>query len=256
MKTNWIIKNLLLAALFVVVVMVGAAVGLRLLTRHGQTVTAPDFTGLGVEEARELASQEQVAVTVVDSVFVNRLPGGVVYRQAPKAGATVKRGRNIFLTINSVVPRKVVMPNLYGYSVTEACAELRNRGLTTGRLQYVRDIATNNVLGQSCYGREVKAGDLVVAGSPIDLKVGMNGDNNQTLVPNLVGMRMVMAQDALLDRYLNVGRVRYDSAIRSYADSVSALVYKQSDPAGTSRTLGSRVDLYLTLDPDKLPKQP
>lgn len=252
MKSNWIIKNLLLAALFIVVVLVGTAVGLRLITRHGQTVTAPDFTGLGVQEARKLASQEQVEVTVVDSVFVNRLPGGVVYRQMPKAGATVKRGRNIFLTINSVVPRKVVMPNLFGYSVTEARSELRNRGLNLGRLTYVKDIATNNVLGQSSEGLEVKAGDMVVSGSVIDLTVGVGSQDSQTTIPKITGMKYVNAIDALQERFLNVGKVTFDADIKTYADSMNAVVYKQ-ESAGAERNLGANVNFFLTLDQTKLP---
>ena len=58
-------------------------------------------------------------------------------------------GRSIFLTINSIVPRKVVMPNLVGYSLNEARSELNNRGLTLGKLNYTQDIATNNVLRQT-----------------------------------------------------------------------------------------------------------
>ena len=251
-KDNWILRNLVLAVIFLAVVAIGSAVGLRIITRHGQTVTAPDFTNLSVEEAEQLAAAHDLQVKVTDSVFVRRLAAGAVYRQMPKAGATVKKGRSIFLTINSIVPRKVVMPNLYGYAVMEARAELQNRGLNMGRLQYVRDIATNNVLGQSCGGREVHAGDQVIAGSTIDLKVGMNADN-QTQVPRLIGMKYVMAVDALHDRFLNVGRVRFDPDIRSFADSVNAVVYRQQDAAGTPRIMGSNVDIYLTLDSGKLP---
>ena len=156
-KDNWIVKNLIGAVIFFVLLLVVAAVGLNLITRHGKTVTAPDFTNLSLTRADSLAKADGVGIKVVDSVFVKRLPGGVVYRQNPKAGAKVKKGRSIFLTINSVVPRKVVMPNLYGYSVTEARAELKNRGLNIGKLNYVRDIATNTVLGQYCDGRELAA---------------------------------------------------------------------------------------------------
>jgi beta-lactam-binding protein with PASTA domain len=190
----------------------------------------------------------------VDSVFVRRLAGGVVSRQNPRAGSVVKKGRNIFLTINSVVPRKVVMPNLYGYSVTEARSELQNRGLNLGRLKYVRDLATNTVLGQQYEGRDVKAGDLVVSGSSIDLKVGVGKDDAETRVPRLIGMKYVTAVDALHDRYLNVGRIRFDADVRSYADSMNAVVYKQ-DALGASRSLGSAIDLYLTLDESKLPEE-
>ena len=254
LKNNWIVRNLIWAAVFVVALVVLASVGLNLITRHGKTVTTPDFTNLSVAQAQQLAAEQHVRVEVVDSVFVRRLAGGVVYRQSPRAGSTVKKGRNIFLTINSVIPRKVVMPNLYGYSVTEARSELQNRGLNLGRLNYVRDLATNTVLGQQCEGRDVKAGDLVVSGSSIDLKVAVGRDDSETRVPRLIGMKYVTAVDALHDRYLNVGRIRFDDNVRSYADSMNAVVYKQETP-GASRLLGSSIDLYLTLDESKLPEE-
>ena len=250
--TQWIWKNLLLGVAFVLILGIVAAWGLGLVTRHGKVVKTPDFANLTVPQARELASRSHVSVKVVDSVFVRRLAGGVVYRQQPKAGATVKKGRSIFLTINSVVPRKVVMPNLFGYSVTEARSELRNRGLNLGRLNYVKDIATNNVLGQNCEGLEVKAGDLVVSGSVIDLIVGVGTQDNQTTVPKLTGMKYVNAVDAIQERFLNVGKVTFDPDIKTYADSMNAVVYKQ-DPAGAGRSLGANVNFSLTLDQTKIP---
>ena len=251
---NWIVKNLLLALLFVVVLLVAASVALRVVTRHGKTVVAPDFTNLTLVQAEQLAQESHVSVKVVDSVFVRRLSGGVVYRQQPQAGATVKEGRSIFLTINSVVPRKVVMPNLFGYSVTEARSELQNRGLNMGYLDYVKDIATNTVLEQRVDGEEVKAGELVVSGSTVDLTVAVASEDNRTEVPRVIGMKYVSAIDALHDRFLNVGTVRFDPEIRTYADSVNAVVYKQDTP-GTSRSLGARIGLSLTLDPSKLPAE-
>ena len=253
-KGSWIVNNLVGAAIFVAVLLTLASVGLSLITRHGKTVTAPDFTNLTVPQAQAVAQKGHVQVKVVDSVFVRRLPGGVVYRQQPKAGATVKKGRSVFLTINSIVPRKVVMPNLFGYSVTEARAELQNRGLNLGKLSYVRDIATNTVLGQYADGKEVKAGDLVVNGSTIDLKVGVNREDNSTTVPRLIGMKYVPAIDALHDHYLNAGHVQFDQDIKTYADSVNAIVYKQ-DAAGVKKNLGSAINLYLTLDTSKVPER-
>ncbi len=254
LKDNWIVKNLLLAVVFVVLVVIIASVALNLLTHHGKTVTAPDFTNLTVAEAETLATESKVAVKVVDSVFVRRLNGGVVYRQQPKPGATVKVGRSIFLTINSVVPRKVVMPNLFGYSVTEARSELQNRSLNMGYLNYVKDIATNTVLEQRVDGVEVKAGDLVVSGSVVDLTVAVASEDNHTEVPRIIGMKYISAIDALHDKFLNVGIVRFDSDIRTYADSVNAVVYKQ-ETAGTAKSLGSRINFSLTLDSSKLPAE-
>lgn len=254
LKDNWIARNLLLAAAFIIILIISVSILLRVVTRHGKTVTAPDFTNLTVEQAQTLARDSHVSVKVTDSVFVRRLSGGVVYRQLPKAGSKVKEGRSIFLTINSVVPRKVVMPNLFGYSVTEARSELQNRGLNMGYLNYVKDIATNTVLEQQVDGVEVKAGDLVVSGSTVDLTVAVASDDNRTEIPRVIGMKYVSAVDAIHDKFLNVGTVRFDPDIRTYADSVNAVVYKQETP-GASRSLGSRVSLSLTLDSSKLPAE-
>ena len=238
MKKHWILWNLAGALLFVVIMVIGISVGLNRITRHGKTVTAPDFTNMTLSDAAKAASEAHVGIKVTDSVFVKGLDGGIVYRQSPRAGATVKQGRSIFLTINSIVPRKVVMPNLVGYSLSEAKAELHNRGLDLGRLRYVRDIATNQVLRQSVGGRDIAAGEQVIAGSAIDL----------------IGMKYIRAVDALHDKSLNVGRVRCDGQIRTYADSTQAMVWKQ-DAEGTTKILGGSIDIWLTLDPSKIPAQ-
>jgi len=249
--SNWIVRNLLLAAALVVGLLILAQVGLSLVTHHNRTVTVPDFTNMTVAEAQHVAREGHVGVKVTDSVFVRRLGAGVVYRQSPKAGATVKRGRSIFLTINSIVPRKVVMPNLIGYSLNEARAELNNRGLSLGKLTYQQDIATNNVLRQTVHGRNVRKGDLIISGSDVDLTLGLAREERPTVVPRVIGQKYVSAVDALHDRYLNVGRVRFDSDVRTYADSVNAVVYRQ-DGLGQTRTYGSAINLYLTLDPSKI----
>lgn len=249
--SNWIVRNLALAVLLIVGLLLVAQFALGIITRHNRTVTVPDFTNMTVAEAHEVAREGHVGVKVTDSVFVRRLGAGVIYRQSPKAGATVKRGRSIFLTINSIVPRKVVMPNLVGYSLNEARSELNNRGLTLGKLSYTQDIATNNVLRQTVRGRTVRPGDLVVSGSEVDLTLGLSSDGRTTTVPKVIGMKYIRAVDALHDRSLNVGRVRFDTGIRTYADSMNAVVYKQ-DYLGQARTYGTAVNLYLTLDPEKL----
>ena len=252
--SNWIVRNLFWAVLLIICLLLLVHGGLSLITRHNKNVIVPDFTNMTIAEAQALAKDSHVGIKVTDSVFIRRLGAGVIYRQSPKAGATVKKGRSIFLTINSIIPKKVVMPNLLGYSLSEACSELNNRGLVLGKLNYIQDIATNNVLKQSIRGRVIRAGDMVISGSEVDLTLGLSNDERATKVPRVIGLKYVSAVDALHDRYLNVGRVRFDSDIRTYADSINAVVYKQ-DGVGTSKTYGSPVNIYLTLDPDKVPAE-
>ena len=251
---NWIVKNLLMAIALLLVLFLIVKFGLDIVTRHNRTVEVPDLTNMSVEEARSLARESHVGIKVTDSVFIYRLGSGVVYRQNPTAGAVVKRGRNIFLTINSVEPKKVAMPNLVGYSILEAKAELDNRGLVLGNLVYTPDIATNRVLQQKCRGRVVRPGEDIVSGSTIDLTIGLGRSESTTRVPYVVGQKYVAAVDALHDKYLNAGKLIFDPGVHTYLDSINSIVYKQ-DPGIATRKLGTAVTLYLTLDPEKVPKR-
>ena len=181
---------------------------------------------------------------------------GAVYSQNPKAGSQVKKGRRILLTINALHSKKVTMPNLVGYSMRQAKAELNSRGLTLGKLTYVSDIATNNVLRQVYNNREIKPGKQIESGAVIDLVVGLNPTDNQTYIPDLKGMKYLRAVDAIHDNSLNIRKVSFDSNVRTYADSLNAVVYRQSPTASNAPILmGSDVSIYLSLEKDESNEQ-
>ena len=157
----WLLKNILGAAAFFVALAIVANVLLGIFTHHGKVLEVPDMVGMSVRQADHVADSAGVRVEVVDSIYVRGMAKGAVYKQSPAAGASVKRGRRILLTINAVVPKKVTMPNLVGYSMRQAKAELSSRGLNLGKIIYVSDIATNNVLKQQLRGRDIQAGRCV-----------------------------------------------------------------------------------------------
>ena len=253
-KGNWIIKNLIRAAVLFVVLIVGAIVFLNVITKHNQEITVPDFTNMSVAEASSLAAQSGMRIEVTDSVFVKRMKKGAVYRQNPRAGSKVKDGRRIILTINAKSAKKVTMPNLIGYSMRQAMAELQSRGLVLGKLIYVDDIATNNVLRQLRGNREIDPGVLIESESVIDLVVGLNSSDNETYVPDVVGLKHISALDAVHSNSLNIRNLRFDSSVKDYNDSLSAVVYKQSpEPSEHSVKMGEDVTLYLTIDEKKVP---
>lgn len=132
--SNWIVRNLLMAFGIVVVLIAGAIIFLNVVTKHNQELVVPDFTNLSVDEATLLAHEAGMRVEVTDSVFVKRMQKGAVYRQNPSAGDKVKSGRRIVLTINAVNAKKLTMPNLIGYSMRQAKAEILSRGLVLGKL--------------------------------------------------------------------------------------------------------------------------
>lgn len=246
---NWIVKNLLWAVVFFAVLLIGATIVLNTVTHHGQTIEVPDLTSMSVEEASRVASRNHLRTEVTDSIYVRRMEKGAVYSQNPKAGSLVKKGRRVMLTINATRAKKVTMPNLVGFSMRQAKAELNSRGLALGKLIYVNDIATNNVLRQIFHNREIRPGTQVDAGSEIDLQVGLNPSDNMTYIPNVKGMKYLRAVDAVHESSLNLGQVVFDKTVKNYSDSLAASVYKQT-PAGSSAPIlmGSDVTIYLSLD--------
>lgn len=246
---NWIVKNIIKAAVFFLTLVIVAQIVLKLVTHHGQMIEVPDLTSMSVEEAHREALKDNLRTEVIDSIFVRRMEKGAVYSQNPKAGTLVKKGRRVMLTINAKHAKKVSMPNLVGYSMRQAKAELNSRGLALGKLIYVNDIATNNVLRQIYRNREIRPGVQIESGSEIDLQVGLNSDDNMTYVPNVKGMKYLRAVDAVHDNSLNIGRIVFDKTVKNYSDSLNAMVYKQTPGASKSPLLmGSDVTLHLSLD--------
>ena len=254
-KKFWVLKNLIGAVVFFVALALVANVLLGLFTHHGKVLEVPDMVGLSVREADRVADSAGVRIDVVDSIYVRGMAKGAVYKQNPAAGASVKRGRRILLTINAIVPKKVTMPNLVGYSMRQAKAELSTRGLNLGKLIYISDIATNNVLKQQLRGRDIAAGSSVESGSEIDLVVGLNDFDNRTYIPKVIGMKYVRAVDVVHENSLNISRLVFDESVRNFNDSTNAVVYRQSPSASQAPTpMGSDVTLYLTVNPERAPK--
>ena len=165
----------------------------------------------------------------------------------------MKKGRTVQLTTNAKNAKEVTMPLLVGYSMRQAKAELISRGLTLGRLIYVNDIATNNVLRQLYNSREIAAGTKIESGSVIDLMVGLNAEDNRTSPPDLKGLKYLRAVDAVHDNSLNVGKLNFDKEVKTYSDSLNAVVYKQSPVQGVGAlTMGAAVSLWLTTDEGKI----
>lgn len=251
----WIFRNLLTAVLIVAVLVVGSMILLNVLTQHNRELSVPDFSNMNLAEAEVSAQQAGVRIDVTDSVFVRKMRKGAVYRQNPAPGAKVKNGRRIMLTINAVNAKKVTMPDLVGYSMRQAKAELLSRGLVLGRLIYVQDIATNNVLRQLYDNHEIAPGVLVESESVIDLVVGLNSSDNVTYVPDVTGLKNLSARDAVQGNSLNIRTMKFDDTVKDYDDSLNAVVYRQepSHLDSLPKRMGDSMVLYLTLDHTKVP---
>lgn len=245
MTKNWIIRNLLTACIIAALLIAGAYIFLHVVTQHGKVITVPDFRGMTIAEATAAADSVGMRIEVVDSVYSQR-DRGKVKSHNPDPGTKVKNGRRILLTVNAVNARKVSVPNLVGYSLRQAIPEVDRRGLTLGKLIYKSDMATNNVLEQQYKGKPIEAGALLEAESVIDLVVGLNPEDNATMIPSLIGLDEKDAIKMLHDTYLNVNKPHYDKSVKTHEDSLYAKVYKQNpEPSELTVPMGTYISIYL-----------
>ncbi|MDR0667748.1 MAG: PASTA domain-containing protein [Prevotellaceae bacterium] len=243
-----IVRHLLYAVVGFPALITAINVALKVGTQHGKSFPVPDFTGMTVAEATAAGHAKRLRVEVIDSVFVPYRPPGSVFRQLPEAYAQVKDNRRVLLTINATTPRRVTVPDVVGYSLRQAKSVLVSQGLSVGRLRYIPDMATNNVLEQYYDGLPVVANMQLNAGSEIDLVLGLNLNRHgqYTTIPTVAGMSAETAKDVLLDYSLNA-RFHYDRNVTNYTDSLAARIYRQSPAPSLSMIwpLGTRVDVYL-----------
>ena len=164
--------NLLAMCLFVALVITGFWYGTKVYTRHGEIITVPNVTRIQHEDAVLMLEQFELKAVVSDSGYNRNLAPGSVLMQQPIAGAEVKAGRKIYLTINSTSGPTLTMPDIADTcDVYEAEIRLRTMGFKIGPKEYAEG-DKDWVLGVKCRGKEVRAGERVPAEAPIVLVVG------------------------------------------------------------------------------------
>lgn len=249
------LKNLMIIAIIGIILISGTFIWLHFFTRHNQSITVPDLSGLNREEVKIILESKRLRDSVIDSIFYKDLPKGTVAKQNPGPGSKVKENRRIYLTMNAVNPEKVSMPTVTGVSLRQARAILETHGLVLGKISYKPDIAVNVVLHQKSADSLIAPGSIISKGSEIDLVLGKGLSNEKTIVPDLVGFGLFTAKALLADRYLNIGAVIYDNSIENEEDSTASFIWKQMPlfREGNELHLGSDIDVWLTIDSTKLP---
>ena len=225
---------------------------MHIVTRHGTHRTVPDFSGVKIAEAQQIAKKAKLEIIINDSLFVPAYEGGIVLDQLPKGGVEVKAGRKVYVTINSFCQKMVAVPYVAGRSLRQAKNMLEVAGLEIEKLIYEDDIATNYVLGEYVGHEQVTEGSKIEIemGSGVILKVGVQSDKNSAIVPKAIGQSLQAAKSRLWEQGLNIGKINFDEGI-NLLNQKDARVYRQSLSHNSTTKLGSAVDLWFTLD-DKL----
>ncbi len=250
-ESHIVLRNIVLAFLILVFGTTIIMQLLKIVTRHNQNLSVPDFSGLTLEEATLSAQSRNLRIEVFDSVFLTDYERGTVVEQHPKAGFKVKKNRKIFLTMNAMNPERVAMPDLVDLTFIQARAKLESFGLKIGHISYEPNIGQNMVLAQKIHGREVIPGDSIVKGAKIDLVLGKGLSDEETEIPNLIGLSLEAANILASDRFLSLGAAVRDESVATNDDEQRAIIYRQKPEAGNSLPMGSAIDVWITLDSTK-----
>ena len=141
-------------------------------THHGEGISVPDFSGLNYRESVNRGDELGLIVMVGDSTYNKKMPAGCVVAQKPVAGASVKSGRVVYVTINSLTMPRVAIPDLVGnssYRQAQARLQALEFKLTEPKLI---DGDKDWVYGLQCDGRNLEAGDMVAKESTLTLVIG------------------------------------------------------------------------------------
>jgi len=141
-------------------------------TRHGEAIVVPDAKGMTIAQARILFNNEGLEAVISDSTYVKEKPAGIILEHNPQSGHKVKKGRTIYLTINTLnVPLQLVPDVADNSSLRQAQARILSVGfklnaneLISGEKDWVYGIKYN--------GAMLKPGDKAPMGATLTLVVG------------------------------------------------------------------------------------
>lgn len=112
--TGFIKRHPVLSNLIIILLVAIAGLGIvylsfAIFTRHGESSVVPGVEKMSYTQAIEILHSKGFKVDIRDSLYKDDEKPGFVIEQFPKANSIVKPGRKIFLYINAVHPKEVII---------------------------------------------------------------------------------------------------------------------------------------------------
>lgn len=167
-----VVLNILALIAFAIVLWFGSQAWMNSFTHHGEGIEVPNLIGESVTDAEDELTELKLQALIVDSVYDKHKPAGTVLDQKPEAGAMVKSGRQIYLTVNKSAMDKQPLPSIIGNStMTQAREILLKNGFLLGNTEYIYG-DKDMVLGVKVNGASVYNGQYISPDKSLTLVVG------------------------------------------------------------------------------------
>ncbi len=147
-----VLANILVIAIVAVLGIWIVYLSLQLFTHHGASDVVPKVENMSYTQAIKTLHDKGFRVDIRDSIYKEGIKPGYVIEQFPKAGSSVKPGRKIFLYINAVHVKEVVIDQdnnpleyaLKSFSFRQGMARLEELGFKNIRV--VRVLGDNDCI--------------------------------------------------------------------------------------------------------------
>lgn len=170
--------NILGILFFFAIVIAILMICLRNCTHHGETLTVPTVVGMTADEAIALIDDEGFKFAIVDTVYIDSLPKGIVVEQFPAKESLVKRGRTVYMKVNTFEDIYLEMPDFVGAHSRTLRVALKNHKLKLGNISYQKDENIKNIVLKQMYnGRPIAPGTKIKQGATIDFVIAGHDPN-------------------------------------------------------------------------------
>ena len=167
------LKNIFFIAAFLGFLLIVLLIFLNVFTRNNQSIEVPNLIGKSIIQFDNKLSEMDLKYMIIDTANFNpNYDIGSVLFQEPNAGARVKGGRKVYLTLNSSDFKEVKIPKITGLTLRQARNVIESLGFIFGEIEYVDDIAYNVVISISSDSLQLVEGDFLKKTSTIDFKLG------------------------------------------------------------------------------------
>ncbi|MCR3923423.1 MAG: PASTA domain-containing protein, partial [Firmicutes bacterium] len=202
-------------------------------------VDVPQVEGERWQEAATILEEAGLQYHLVDQIASDTVPAGHVIRQDPAAGKTVKKNREIELTV-STGPELVTVDSVVGKMRREAEIILKGSDFDVEVLEIHSEELPGVVISQDPGG-----GYRILKGSTVTLRVSKGGQPFK--LRDLVGYPL---EDA--ENWLKLYDLIPRRADEKYNDDFGAgLIYDQFPEANELVQAGDYVDLYVSKGPEE-----
>ena len=156
----------------------------------GKEIEAPDFSGLSVKEAEQLAEENDLKIKEGDPVFTDEVEAGLIVNQDPEAGTTIKTGSSITVFVSGG-PGDGEVPDVVGQDEEEAQEEIESAGFKCKITTQASEKNAGTIISQDPAG-----GTQAEKGSTVNL-VASDGSLARSTMPYLKGKTLAEAESAL-----------------------------------------------------------